>query len=195
MEATLQVFLSNFRRLQRKRIKEYLAAIVPSVDKIEARKYGPKEGLVFTQNVKRSEDPQRFLANNMSDGTLHALGILVALFQGNHDPKKRVQLVGIKEPEGALHPAAAGVLLDALREAAGQTQIIITSHSPDLLDDKDLDPESILAVDAPNGATIIAGVDEAGRSVVHDRLYTTGELLRLNQLQPDRAAIDAAKVK
>ena len=33
------------------RIKEYLAAIVPSVDKIEARKYGPKEALVFTQNV------------------------------------------------------------------------------------------------------------------------------------------------
>ena len=97
------------------RIKEYLAAIVPSVDKIEARKYGPKEALVFTQNVTRSEDPQRFLANNMSDGTLRALGILVALFQGNYDPKKRVLLVGIEEPESALHPAAAGVLLDALR--------------------------------------------------------------------------------
>ena len=27
------------------RIKEYLAAIVPSVDKIEARKYGPKEAI------------------------------------------------------------------------------------------------------------------------------------------------------
>ena len=114
------------------RIKEYLAAIVPSVDKIEARKYGPKEALVFTQNVTRSEDPQRFLANNMSDGTLRALGILVALFQGNYDPKKRVLLVGIEEPESALHPAAAGVLLDALREAADETQIIITSHSPDL---------------------------------------------------------------
>ncbi len=177
------------------RIKEYLAAIVPSVDKIEARKYGPKEGLVFTQNVKRSNDPQRFLANNMSDGTLRALGILVALFQGNYDPRKRVLLVGIEEPESALHPAAAGVLLDALREAAGQTQIIITSHSPDLLDDKDLDPESILAVDAPNGTTVIAGVDEAGRSVVHDQLYTTGELLRIDQLQPDLASINAAKAK
>ena len=177
------------------RIKEYLAAIVPSVDKIEARKYGPKEALVFTQNVTRSEDPQRFLANNMSDGTLRALGILVALFQGNYDPKKRVLLVGIEEPESALHPAAAGVLLDALREAADKTQIIITSHSPDLLDDKDLDPESILAVEARNSNTAIAPIDEAGRSAVHDRLYTTGELLRLNQLQPDLASVDAAKEK
>ena len=104
-------------------------------------------------------------------------------------------LVGIEEPEIALHPAAAGVLLDALREAADKTQIIITSHSPDLLDDKDLDPESILAVEARDGITVIAGVDEPSRSVLHDRLYTTGELLRLDQLQPDPASIDAAKVK
>ena len=177
------------------RIKEYLAAIVPSVDKIEARKYGPKEALVFTQNVTRSEDPQRFLANNMSDGTLRALGILVALFQGNNDPKKRVLLVGVEEPEIALHPAAAGVLLDALREAADKTQIIITSHSPDLLDDKDLDPESILAVEARDGITVIADIDEAGRSAVRDRLYTTGELLRIDQLQPNPDSIDTATVK
>ena len=177
------------------RIKEYLATVVPSVDKIEARKYGPKEGLVFTQTIAKVEGPQRFLANNMSDGTLRALGILVALFQGNNNPKKRVLLVGIEEPESALHPAASGVLLDALREAAGQTQIIITSHSPDLLDDKDLDPESILAVEACNSHTAIAPINEAGRSVVHDRLYTIGELLRINQLQSDLASADAAKGK
>ena len=177
------------------RIKEYLAAIVPSVDKIEARKYGPKEGLVFTQDVAKATESQRFLANNMSDGTLRALGILVALFQGNYDPKKRVLLVGIEEPESALHPAAVGVLLDALREAADKTQIIITSHSPDLLDNKELDPESILAVEAHDGITVIAGIDEAGRSAVHDRLYTAGELLRIDQLQPNLDSIDTAKVK
>ena len=176
-------------------IKEYLETIVPSVDKIEARKYGPKEALVFTQKVAKAEGPQRFLANNMSDGTLRALGILVALFQEPHAPKKRVLLVGIEEPESTLHPAAAGVLLDALRDAANKTQIIITSHSPDLLDDKELDPESILAVEARNGTTVIAGVDEASRSAVRDRLYTTGELLRINQLQPNPDSIDTATVK
>ena len=177
------------------RIKEYLAAIVPNVDKIEARKYGPKEGLVFTQNVTRSDDPQRFLANNMSDGTLRALGILVALFQEHRDPKKRVLLVGIEEPEIALHPAAAGVLLDALRDAANKTQIIITSHSPDLLDDKEFDPELILAVEVRNGITVIADIDEAARSVVHDRLYTAGELLRIDQLQPNPDSIDTTTAK
>ena len=188
----------------KERIEEYLAAVVPGVHGVRVKEIGPKETLEFRQDVAGAKYPWRFLANNMSDGTLRVLGILVALFQEStaqsciredRDPKKRVLLVGIEEPEIALHPAAAGVLLDALREAADKTQIIITSHSPDLLDDKDLDPESILAVEARDGITIIADIDEAGRSVVRDRLYTAGELLRLNQLQPDPASIDTAQVK
>ena len=179
----------------KRRIEEYLGKVVPGVHEVEVKKFGPKETLQFRQNTTGAKHQWRFLANNMSDGTLRVLGILVALFQGNHDSKKRVLLVGIEEPEIALHPAAAGVLLDGLRDAADRTQIIVTSHSPDLLDDKDLDPESILAVEARNGTTSIGRVDEAGRSVVRDRLYTTGELLRLNQLQPDPASVDAAKAK
>ena len=34
----------------------------------------------------------------------------------------------------ALHPAATGILLAALGEASHRTQILITSHNPDLLD-------------------------------------------------------------
>ncbi len=172
------------------RIKEYLAKVVPGVHEVQVKKFGPKETLQFRQGVAGAKHQWRFLANNMSDGTLRVLGVLVALFQGSHDSKKRVLLVGIEEPEIALHPAAAGVLLDGLRDAADRKQIIITSHSPDLLDDKDLDPESILAVEAREGTTSIGGVDEAGRSAVRDRLYTTGELLRLNQLQRDSVAVE-----
>ena len=179
----------------KERIEEYLATVVPGVHGVKVKKFGPKETLEFRQDVAGAKHPWRFLANNMSDGTLRVLGILVALFQGDPDTKKRVLLIGIEEPEIALHPAAAGVLLDGLQDAAAKTQIIITSHSPDLLDNKELDPESILAVEARDGTTIIAGVDEVGRSVLRDRLYTTGELLRLDQLQPDLASIDAATVK
>ena len=101
-------------------------------------------------------------------------------------------LIGIEEPEIALHPTAVGVLLDGLREAAEKTQILITSHSPDLLDDKDLDVDSIVAVEARNGNTVIGHVDEVGRSAVRDRLFTTGDLLRLNQLEPDTESVDAS---
>ncbi len=179
----------------KERIEEYLAAVVPGVREVKVKEIGPKETLEFRQDVAGAQYPWRFLANNMSDGTLRVLGILVALFQGDENAHKRVRLVGIEEPEIALHPAAAEVLLDGLREAAEKTQILITSHSPDLLDHKDLDVDSILAVEAIDGISTIAGVDEAGRSVVRDRLYTIGELLRINQLQPDPASVDAAKTK
>ena len=194
--SNLASVLAQLSPAAKERIEEYLAAVVPGVHGVKVKEIGPKETLEFRQDVAGAKDPWRFLANNMSDGTLRVLGILVALFQGDPDAKKRVLLVGIEEPEIALHPAAAGVLLDALRDAADTTQIIITSHSPDLLDNKEFDPESILAVEAQGGTTAIARMDEAGRSVVHDQLYTTAELLRLNQLQPDPdAVVSAAKTK
>ncbi len=189
---------SVFKQLSpdvKKNIEEYLAVIVPGVHKVQARKCGPKETLQFRQYVAEDKDPLIFYANNMSDGTLRALGILVALFQGDQDAQKRVPLIGIEEPEIALHPRAIAVLLDGLREAAHRTQVIVTTHSPELLDDKHLDVESILAVEADDGNTVVAPVDDASKSVVQDRLFMVGELLRSNQLQPDPVALSAAKEK
>jgi len=169
----------------KERIEEFLAKVVPGVAGVDARPFGPKETIEFRQTVAGSRDPWRFFAASMSDGTLRVLGVLVALFQTTRDPERRVPLVGIEEPEVALHPAATGLLLDALRAASANTQVLVTSHSPDLLDDADIDDASILAVDAHKGVTRIATLDESGRSVLRERLYTAGELLRLNQLSPD----------
>ncbi|HSU83211.1 MAG TPA: AAA family ATPase, partial [Thermoanaerobaculia bacterium] len=101
-----------------------------------------------------------------------------------------VPLVGIEEPEVALHPAAAGVLLDALMDASQHTQVLVTSHSPELLDNHQISADSILAVVANGGITSIAPLDGVGKSVLRDRLYTPGELLKLNQLSPDPEALD-----
>ncbi len=196
-----QLALGNVTTKQR--IEEYLAKVVPGVHGVEVKVIGPKETLEFRQAMAGSHDPWRFLAANMSDGTLRALGILVALFQSvpglprglgraGNGAKTHVPLVGIEEPEVALHPAAAGVLLDSLRDASRNTQILVTSHSPDLLDDENIDTESILAVVAEQGTTQIGPLDEAGRSAMRDRLYTAGELLRLNQLAPDPNALTEA---
>lgn len=169
----------------KKRIEEYLSSIVPGVSGVDVKDVPPKATLEFRQEVAGSSDPWRFFAGNMSDGTLRALGILVALFQSQGSA---VPLVGIEEPEVALHPAAVGALRDALREASLSTQVIVTTHSPDLLDSADIDVELFLAVYAQKGATQIAPVDEASREAVHKGLYTPGELLRLDQLRPAASA-------
>jgi predicted ATPase len=125
----------------------------------------------------------------MSDGTLRALGILVALFQSReehaHEWAAGVPLVGIEEPETALHPAGAEVLFDALHEVSAWRQVLITSHSPDLLDGKEVDSDLILAVVAEAGETQIGPIDDASRSVVRDRLFSVGDLLRMDQLRPE----------
>jgi predicted ATPase len=170
---------------RKKRIEEYLSSVVPGVRGVDVKDIGPKSTLEFRQEVAGSSDPWRFLAANMSDGTLRALGILVALFQAQVAAGPTVSLVGVEEPEVALHPAAVSALLDALREAAETTQIVVTTHSPELLDSANIDDELLLAVQSDRGATQIALVDEAGREAVKKELYTPGELLRLGQLRPD----------
>lgn len=174
----------------KRRIEEYLAKVVPGVVGFDAKVIGPKETIEFRQHVGGSRDPWRFLAANMSDGTLRTLGNLVALFQSVNGGTPRVPLVAIEEPEVALHPAASGVVLECLREASRFTQVLVTSHSADLLEDESIPLESILAVVADEGSTRIGPLDKAGASALRDRLYTPGELLRLNQLVPDRDKSD-----
>lgn len=169
----------------KERIEEYLAKVVPGIAGVASRAVGPKETLEFRQEIRGAKHPWRFFASNMSDGTLRAFGVLVALFQGAGNGESSRRLVGIEEPELALHPAAAGILTDGLQDASEHTQILVTSHSPDLLDNEGIPDESILAVIAEHGDTRIGPLDEAGRSALKDRLYTAGELLRMDQLRPD----------
>lgn len=177
---------SVFERLDppvRERIREYLARVVPGIEGVETKRAAHMETLEFRQRVAGAKDPWRFPAINMSDGTLRALGILTAALQSQG--QTQVPFIGIEEPEVALHPAAAGILRDCLREASENTQIVVTSHSPELLDDKRISEDEILAVSIEGGATEIGPIEEGARSALRDKLYTAGELLRADQLGPD----------
>lgn len=164
----------------RDRLREFLSEVVPGIRDVSHKLLGHKETVEFLQVVKGAAHPWRFAAASMSDGTLRALAILIALFQG--DANAVVPFVAIEEPETALHPGAVSLLRDALREAADHTQVVVTSHSPDLLDDRDIDEQSIHAVSGVQGVTQIGPIDAESRSVLRDGLYTAGELMRMNQL-------------
>ncbi len=51
--------------------------------------------------------------------------------------------------------------MDALREAAIHTQIIVTSHSPDFLDQVDTEEDELLVVESRDGTTVIADADSS----------------------------------
>lgn len=186
------------------RVREYMQAVLPTLGDVRVGttltdigehgvyigKGGARDRLsgepVYLRFVfPAGTVPVAFDPQNISDGTLRAFGVLLALFQCVDRPENDpIPLVGIEEPESALHPAAAGVLFDALREASHFTQVMVTTHSPDLLDIPDLDPDSLLIVDMVEGRSVIGQADDVSRSIMRDRLSTAGELLRQNHLRP-----------
>ncbi len=162
-------------------ILAYMRQVHPLILDLETRVSDDGSFRWFIFLEKFSEKIRALRANEASLGTLRSLAILIALFQSTF---KAASLVCIEEPETGLHPYASGAIRDALREASEFRQIIVSSHSPDLLDDKDISPGSILAVMSRNGSTEIGPVDASTRSLLQDRLYTAGELLRQDHLKP-----------
>ncbi len=77
--------------------------------------------------------------------------------------------------------------MDALREGASRTQVLLTTHSPDLLDQIQIDRDGLLVVISEEGTTKIAPADAASLDAIRSHLYPPGSLLRMDQLQPDRA--------
>ena len=162
-------------------IQKYLKEITPGVEGVERITIGNLETLQFRQRVAGQRAPWRFPAINMSDGTLRALAVLTALLQGDGTSPS---LIGIEEPEIALHPAATGILWDAIQDGKDLTQVLVTTHSPDLLDRKDIATDVILATDSEAGTTQIGPIIESSREAIRDRLATPGELLRQKRLRP-----------
>lgn len=176
----------------KQRLEEYLSGVVAGIARVEAAQAGPEEVVEFHQRVGQNGTTRKFRAASMSDGTLRALGVLMGLMQPDTELAPSIRLVGIEEPELALHPAATGVLLDSLMAASDRRQVLVTSQSPDLLDNKDISTGSLLAVVAADGVTDIGQLDEVGRTILKEHLYTPGELLRQGLATPDPEAVRQA---
>ncbi|MEM6454167.1 MAG: AAA family ATPase, partial [Acidobacteriota bacterium] len=114
-------------------VVETVATITDGLVAIEREALGPYETLCARRVVAGARHPWKFYASELSDGTLHALATLAAVHQ---DPRRRhgLSLAALSEPTAALHPAAVAALAGALQRAARHTQILATSHSPELID-------------------------------------------------------------
>jgi predicted ATPase len=178
-------------------VNDHLMRILPGLQEIRTDDLRGYDLLSLRQAIENESGVWDAQPDQISDGTLRALAVLVALFQGRIDKRSAMSLVGIEEPETGLHPAAADVLFNALVDASHTTQVLVTTHSPDLLQSGDLDVDSLLAVESVNGVTRIGPVDDVSRSALRDRLFTAGELLQMKQLHPasnGRGSADSGSV-
>jgi predicted ATPase len=170
------------------RICRYLSAITESVELLGVAKYGDYETARF-RVANGQRQPLEFDASGMSDGTLRALAALAAAFQ-DAPFGAYPRLIAIEEPETSLHPAAMRALVDALDEATLRTQILLTTHSAEMLDNPTIRPENVRVVEMIDGQTVIGPVDGASVEIVRKKLDTLGGLERQNQLEPDPDDLD-----
>ncbi|WP_419166743.1 AAA family ATPase [Candidatus Palauibacter sp.] len=183
--ANLAEIFSGLDPASREEIVSYVAAIVPAISDVDTHLVDRRQTLRFWQNAPGSDRRWKFPASAMSDGTLRVLATLVAMRQSGMIGWGAPSVVGLEEPETALHPAAAEALLEAMRGSSRSVQILATSHGADLLDNFTIPQDAILPVVTENGNTRIGPLDAAARSAIDARSFTAGELLRMDQLQPD----------
>lgn len=175
---------STLRALRREhpealdRILRFLRAAVPGVEDIGVRQVGGRliAQIYHLQRPEGGRERAAFDLAQEADGTLRLLALLTALFQ---EPPRT--LVGIEEPELNIHPGALSVLRDALDLASRRTQVLITTHSPDLLEA--FPPEAFRVVEMVDGVTQVGPMLASQRDAIRDRLFTAGELLRIEGLR------------
>lgn len=163
---------------QVERIGQILAAIVPGTRQVRTIKHGNKLALEFTQEWGQGKR-LNFESFSMSDGTLRALGLLTAIYQ-----RPAPTLMVIEEPEASIHPGALDAILDLLRHASRRVQLVVTTHSPEVLDGKWILDNHLRIVSWQDGATRVSPVSDSTRAALRQHLMGAGELLRSNALEP-----------
>ncbi len=136
MGEELASFLNTLRVLdepQFKAVEKALRMIIPNVTGIEV---GVND--LGEVELKLLEGNTPVPARVLSEGTLRVLGLLA--LGGAKEPPA---LLGFEEPENGIHPRRIRMIADLLknRTATGDTQLIVTTHSPilpDMISDKNL---------------------------------------------------------
>jgi predicted ATPase len=161
------------------RVSDAMRVVIPSFQDVAVSTVGsylvPAFSFAQGSTGKVVFDPVQ-----LSDGTLRIFGILLALYQ-----TPAPSLLVIEEPEQTVHPGVLGVLADAFREAAETTQLIITTHSPNLIDY--FAPEEVRVVSLEGGLTKVGHIKRSQVEAVKQRLMSMQEFMLAEGLAPEGA--------
>jgi len=149
------------------------------------RAFPSLENLVFPADLgqgktilawKDFEFPKRAItANLLSDGTLRFMCLLAALYDPNPP-----SLLCIDEPEVGLHPQLVRLLVSVLQEASERMQIIVATHSADLISYLQ-NADDVVVVEAENGWSTLKRLEQ--KKLEHWlKDYSLGELWKSGEI-------------
>ena len=165
--SNLGLILSNLRRRDYDNYQNFLESLkilYPGIKDVDVHVEGGNVQIFMQEN--NGPIP----ASRLSDGTLRYLFLLALLYDPNPPP-----LICLEEPELGLHPDVLPTLARLLREASARTQLIVTTHSPILIDALSETPESILICEQTDEGSTLSRLDA-------DELKPWLEKYRLGQL-------------
>ncbi len=173
----LGVISRNLRDLNvRKGIVASLATLNPTVSALELDPILDPKNVVITHQFNGSRVPMSLAQE--SEGFRRFLAHLLAIYQ---EPPK--QLLIFEEPENGIYPGALELLAEELTSApaSGRGQVILTTHSPGMLDCFDVD--SLRVVELVGHSTRIGRIASYQLDSVREGLLTSGELLTVDTPQ------------
>ena len=137
--SNIAVVLYNLQRkdpLFRERISQSIRGILPATQSVEAVVLGDSS---YSIEWYWQEVPEPFFINHLSDGTIRMLCWASILLS-----PQLPTLIVIEEPEIGIHVSWLSTLAAWIKSAARKTQVIVTTHSPTLLDEFTDQPENVL---------------------------------------------------
>jgi predicted ATPase len=149
--ANLPALLLSLAAKERKRELERLRRILPDMQSIGVFLTGEDRGVLGMREKMRGRggtQVHELPAWVVSEGARRLAAIFTLL-----ELKPRPRLIAIEEIENGLDPWTLREVLDALKEAASEgVQILITTHSPYLLDA--VSPDQVIYVERQEGHSV-----------------------------------------
>jgi len=156
-------------------VRDTIRLIAPFFDDFTLRPERRGENEVVRLEWQQRGSSFPFQPSQFSDGTMRFICLATALQQ-----HVMPAAVIIDEPELGLHPYAIAVLADLVAAARQQTQVILATQSPYLLDH--FSPDNIVVVNRHDGRSQFEHLDpEALQEWLEE--YSVGELWQKNIVQ------------
>jgi ABC-type branched-subunit amino acid transport system ATPase component len=130
--------------------QEHVKTALPSIERLELKEREEDHHVYFRIFYQGG---YQVTSSGLSEGTLRILSLTILPYLNNLPA-----IVFLEEPENGIHPRAIEAVLQSL-SSAYDSQLLISSHSPVVLANSDLNQILCSRLNGNGAATIVAGVD------------------------------------